>query len=775
MKVQDVPSAMQSRWKPQVGEPQRKMMQFGSGTVKSTTVTGSCFSISRKGVQGFGARLAVHPSIQLKDTSAQQQSPARQVGATEERAGRTPCEAAALHGEASMQQTAAACAAQPVEHHVKIADAVVQPSTDHAVAESSKLQETPGTALMQTPLPRNTDLSGCIVMGYNHARQSTETLLFSGSEQQDQPATVCAGVQASVCVPEDEVAQAEQPAKAVHWDASVDVRSAAACDQDAAGASSGSCKPAKDPEGTSQALLKAAPHLVPIVLTACTSCSTGSSSAPVQCCAPRRCLCSEQLCKRAAAPAAASDRGSCSEVAAEVASHWEALGCSQERGQFAVGLVAEVVHRLGSAAAAMCEPAVLSALALFQGIQGARCKHTRCGDAVGKVNGQLHQLLEPQQGARFDAARWASVVCQAQAQTSHSEPRISQAVVRELCIAADSAARISEADCEAGEMPDSSRAWFLRTQSAALVALLAAHERDSFPSLVQSSSPQYLMQMLTSCADLASAASVAVGAVCGDLGCSSMFGRWHQAIVSFWSATDDSICDPLPVSPCVLMLQVALCATAGAAKECQQDRLTALSGEILWQLGQKIWGWCPAGPGTMRSVSAGLMQLLESAAADASSPVWSMFQEQEQLNSAVDARNARSEQLAIESEGTLDSESESSSSDDSSDSEDGRERDAAGEPQAQRSVHIVLHDIQQALAFASKCCGWKWTAHTLLDSIVWPAFERLQHLESPFAEDVRRVTKELIGGLLELVQLLSNGEAAAAEYVTTVHEALQFV
>ena len=90
-------------------------------------------------------------------------------------------------------------------------------------------------------------------------------------------------------------------------------------------------------------------------------------------------------------------------------------------------------------------------------------------------------------------------------------------------------------------------------------------------------------------------------------------------------------------------------------------------------------------------------------------------------------------------------------------------------------MHIVLHDIQQALAFASKCCGWKWTAHTLLDSIVWPAFERLQHLESPFAEDVRRVTKELIGGLLELVQLLSNGEAAAAEYVTTVHEALQFV
>ena len=145
------------------------------------------------------------------------------------------------------------------------------------------------------------------------------------------------------------------------------------------------------------------------------------------------------------------------------------------------------------------------------------------------------------------------------------------------------------------------------------------------------------------------------------------------------------------------------------------------------------------------------------------------------MSSALDARCGGSQQPAVPSVEDVDSYSESSSSDGSIDSDDSGVADVGGEPQAHESLHAVLQEVRQALMFASRCCGWKWTAHTLLDKVVWPVFERMQRFESPAADDVRRVTRELISDLLGLVRCLSNEDVAATEYVAEVQEALQFV
>lgn len=178
------------------------------------------------------------------------------------------------------------------------------------------------------------------------------------------------------------------------------------------------------------------------------------------------------------------------------------------------------------------------------------------------------------------------------------------------------------------------------------------------------------------------------------------------------------------------------------------------------------------------------MHMLESAGVDALSPVWAMFKEQEQLTGALDARASSAQEPLCQPAEAASSDADSSS-EDSSASEDGRERGAsdtdcstetilAGSLPGNSTVHAVLQDVRYALKFAAQCCGWKWT-RTLLDDTVWPVLERLQKVDSTIADDVRRVIGELIGDLLGIMQCLSNGDIAAAEYVTTVQEALQFV
>lgn len=787
MKLQDVPSATQKRWKPpSQSEPQRKMMQFGSGTVKSTIVTGSCFSIRRKATSGSDNPQLEHTSVpasQLKDAPAEQQQVAEEGTAIEQHAAAVSQLTAAAHCDASMQQGTAAFPSKAVDQPLALNSiAAGKHTTDHSMREHTGPQDSQGTTLIPHQGSRIVDVLFCVPSCKRIVQSTEPPPLMSGPQRQNQPAIVCAGMQASLQVIGDEGASgAQQPVDAVVVEPIMDIRTASACKHDAK-VSSECPSPAKAPEEFSQSLLNAAPTLLPSIMADCASRSGSSSSAPVECCTPRLCECTKQLCKQVSVAHTASDRsGSIAGVAADLAAHWEALDNSEQQEELAVELVSEIVQCVGAVAASVRESAVLSALTEFKEKQCGRGKLLRCGDAVGKVHEQFDQLLGTRKHTQFNATHCASILCQAQAQTSDSQPRICQAVAQELCRAVDSAVRGLEESCEEGEMADQASEWFTRLQLSALVGLLAAHERDA--SSVHASSTQYLMQMLTEADDLAGAIANVVGTICGDLGGGSVFGTCHENVVRFWDTREASSSDHLPVSPCALMLQVSLCATAAAAKECKGDSITALSGEIVWGLGQRLWGWCPAGADTMRSVCTGLMQMLESAGEDATSPVWSMFREHEQLTSALDTRRSCIAEPASQPAEAVGSETDSSSSEDSSDSDDGcegdrlidRSRSAADKPQGQTAVRAVLDDVQQALKFSARCCGWKWTAHTLLDSVVWPVFERLQKIDSAVAHDVHSVVGELIGDLLGLVQSLSHGDEAAAEYVITVQEALQFV
>jgi hypothetical protein len=787
MKIQDAPTATQRRWRPQQTEPQRKMMQFGSGAVRSTTVTGSCFSInSKKAPAASGHATEIDDRSQLNCSPEEQQKTAAEVCTAEEpeRAGVQPITAALSDVSAKEAAAVQACSSHETDLQCKhSATPAEQPSAGHhmEIDDPIALDADGAHPLPHHPLVSNASKQRKGREGVIAADQSSQPSCTGAAEPQCHSKPCHLDMQASFCAPSESNlvacgAQTQQPASTTN--------SKPAAQQDVA---NDGCKgdanlkefnpQLSSPEGFRQAMLKAAPQLLPCILA---SCPSGSScSAPSQSISPQLCECSKQLCKQVAATQRESDSRL---AAAALAAHWTALNSSEQRAEFAAELVSEIVRHICVAAESTQECSVLSALTAFSAKHCTRLNRSRCEDDVGCIVKQLEELLGTCSGVSFSSARCASVLWQAQTQIGDAQPRICDAVAQELCKGVDAAVKRLEESCEEGEMPDQGSQWFVRMQLSALVGLISVHNGQD--SLMRSLSIQRLMQMLTAANDLDGAVSSAVGLVCGDLGCSSVFRTCHEDIIRFWDAGDRGE-EPLQVNPCALMLQVALCAVAAAAKDSKRCDVTVCSGDVLWGLGERVWGWSPAG--TMHMVCAGLVQMLESAGTDALSPVWSMFRERDQLCSLLDASASCTMQgpsAADVDAASCDSESSSSSDDSDSDGEREEEEgtDTGGLADAmkdsrlekQKPEHAVLNDVCEALKFAARCCGWEWAAHSLLDGMVWPVFEKLQKLDSPVAGDVRSIITELIRDLMDVVLSLANGDVTAAEYVTTVQEALQF-
>lgn len=761
MKLRDMPSTAHRRWKPQASGLQQKMMKFGSGTVKSTVVTGSCFNFKRKNVE------ASEPDQVVAEHSGKTAVDAHNSSGT------------ALNPSHTDKRKTSLC----------------------SVTASQSVQAV--TALGSIPGCKEQDELECVGAGMQEVSPAPDVSVATVEPHLDTVEHNVPGADSIECA-------VPQPDSVEHAAAQPDVAEQTAAELDTVEhpAPSGhvvpdvfqtvptteaveaSVLPAGGAEGESesftQQLQKAAPQLLPAVLMSSSGSSSSACRNPID---AQLSNSPENLCKLIAGARASLDaRRDVADVATDLSAHWNALKSTTQQREFAAGIVAAIVAHVCEAAASVSEATVLSALNTLKEQGGSLFKLSPEAavnvDGTSHVHRRLQELLDPKSHWSFNAVQCASVLQQAQAQTSDSQATVCELVAQEICRDSDAAARQLEVRCKDGEMPDPGMLWFCKVQVTTLVGLLDVSQRGGESSCGHHM--PHVMQMLAQASDLVAAMGTVCGVMCLDLGRSGMFGTAHESIVRFWDTATASSSQPLPVSSCTLMLQVAMCATSCTAKISHGSSITLTSGEFVWCVGKSTWGWCPAGPHTMQSVCANLMRALESAGTDAESQVWCLLKEHKQFTAVLATRSGQGTEKptgTAADDASCDTDSSSSEDEDSSDSEDGEDtvancavdmRAAHAQP-GQELVHNVLHDACQAVTFAARCCGWRWTAHTLLDDTVWPVFEKLQKLDSLLAADIRKFLGDLVGDLLSVVQLEANGDASAAEYVAAVQEALQFV
>jgi hypothetical protein len=257
--------------------------------------------------------------------------------------------------------------------------------------------------------------------------------------------------------------------------------------------------------------------------------------------------------------------------------------------------------------------------------------------------------------------------------------------------------------------------------------------------------------------------------------------RAFEHMRTFWRACGSQAAVARTMVPPLLAMQsFVICAIAQRAAQ-SQDAATCSAGSALLAWGHERWGWHSGGCGVgevLALARALVTTLVDVGAAPADADALAACRQLEALQAALRGSDASAPGGGAGSgEGTSGSSSKDSDSA-SSESEQGSPRSpcaASGRHGTGGAVQQFAQGVSAALELVAHVCVWQVTAQVLLDSVVWPAMERVGICGGEHAGAVRKHLRELCLLLLQSVESMGKGDAVAAAYVADAHDALEFV